>query len=116
MIDEDQQMGFKKPTKLDPNHNYFILVDDGSKGEYGKEIKLRALLEAELRKSKKSSKKKTLSKENSIDENLDEHSIPMVLIVVQGGFGTLITIEESLKKHIPIIIIAVSFFFQFLIK
>ena len=37
---------------LDPNHNNFILVDDGSIGVFGKEIEFRAHLEAELRKGK----------------------------------------------------------------
>jgi hypothetical protein len=37
---------------LDPNHNYFIFVDDGSREEYGKEIDFRVKLEEELRKNK----------------------------------------------------------------
>jgi len=39
-------------TYLDPNHTHFILVDDGSKGEYGKEIELRASLERRVITSK----------------------------------------------------------------
>ena len=37
---------------LDPNHTHFILVDDGSEGQFGKEIEFRAHLEAELRKGR----------------------------------------------------------------
>ena len=75
---------------LDPNHNYFILVDDGSEGEFGKEINFRAALEAELRKEKNG-----------------QVTIPMVLIVVQGGPNTLLTVEETIKMNIPVVIVAV---------
>lgn len=37
-------------TFLDPNHTHFILVDDGSENQFGKEIEFRASLENELRK------------------------------------------------------------------
>lgn len=35
---------------LEPNHSHFILVDDGSESQFGKEIEFRAHLENELRK------------------------------------------------------------------
>ena len=35
----------KSPKSLDEHHTHFILVDDGSTGEFGKEIELRAKLE-----------------------------------------------------------------------
>jgi hypothetical protein len=37
--------GTNKPTgnvSLDPNHNHFLLVDDGSNGNFGTEITFRA--------------------------------------------------------------------------
>ena len=34
-------------------------------------------------------------------------NVPMVLIVVQGGPGTLKTVEETMKDHIPVLILAV---------
>ena len=37
---------------LNPNHSHFILVDDGSEGQFGREIEFRSKLEAELRKGK----------------------------------------------------------------
>ncbi len=39
-------------TYLDPNHTHFILVDDGSESQFGKEIEFRANLENELRKGR----------------------------------------------------------------
>ena len=32
-------------VKLDPNHTHFILVDNGTSGNFGVEIKLRAKIE-----------------------------------------------------------------------
>jgi hypothetical protein len=51
---------------LSSNHTRFILVDDGSDGQFDVEIELRNRLETELRKG------------------LLGRSIPFVLIVVQG--------------------------------
>jgi len=108
---------------LDPNHNNFILVDDGSVNQFGKEIKFRANLEAELRKGRSHAYYKTkfhesggaLSRTSSTktdashatDEGNEEH-VPMVLIVVQGGPNTLETVVESLQKKVPVLILADS--------
>lgn len=32
----------------------------------------------------------------------------MILIVVQGGPNTLLTVEESLKQNVPVLVLAVS--------
>ncbi len=103
---------------LDPNHTHFILVDDGSEGQFGKEIEFRAHLEAELRKGRplkyyeaQRNKKKYDEEESPIE--LEEDSlteVPMILIVVQGGPNTLITVEESLKQMVPVLVLAVSSF------
>ncbi len=95
---------------LDPNHTHFILVDDGSEGAFGKEIGFRAHLEAELRKGRslnyyeqkrkrrrhftENSENKLSEDENFMNEDIEYqklNSIPMVLIVVQGGPNTLLT-------------------------
>ena len=83
---------------LDPNHSHFILVDDGSEGQYGKEIQFRNELEVELCRGRNIGyyKEKTKSKirgesrytkgisyistsEINYDETADE-KIPMVII------------------------------------
>lgn len=147
----------KDPTKmtdvlLDPNHTHFILVDDGSEGQFGKEIEFRAHLEAELRKgkslkyyeSRRNTRKKVSARSTnsaasmantnpnnnntpnsmsatnqqtghqSDDDNdsqdedgIRNETVPMILIVVQGGPNTLITVEESLKQAVPVLILAV---------
>ncbi|XP_063725774.1 transient receptor potential cation channel subfamily M member 2-like [Symsagittifera roscoffensis] len=42
--DPDEHM----ETSLDPNHSHFILVDDGSRGEFGREQEVRGLVEKKL--------------------------------------------------------------------
>ena len=115
---------------LDPNHTHFILVDDGTEGQFGKEIEFRALLESELRKGKslkfyednRNLKKKLSSRasiielEKSNDYNVPEEdldkteTVPMILIVVQGGPNTLITVEHSLKQSVPVLVFAVTIY------
>lgn len=82
------------------NHNHFILVDDGSESEFGKEIEFRARLENELRKGRSLNYYQKLTREKFVRMRSGTHStvsnisfsgpssnidgIPMILIVVQG--------------------------------
>jgi hypothetical protein len=68
---------------LNPDHTHFLLVDDGSYKEFGVEISFRNELEEQVRKSE---------------------IIPIVLMVVEGGVGTIETVLLALKKKIPIIL------------
>lgn len=109
---------------LDPNHTHFILVDDGSEGKFGKEIKFRAQLEAELRKGKplkhyeNNLKKRQYSnsavvyEETETNEKEDQSLVPMVLIVVQGGPNTLLTVKESIKENMPVLVLYVKHVFS----
>ena len=74
---------------LNKHHNYFILVDNGvtSPPPWGAEIEFRAKLEALYREQK---------------------YVPSVLLVVQGGPGTLKTILNSAIEETPIVILAES--------
>lgn len=53
--------------------------------------------------------------EESNDEENSNESVPMILIVVQGGPNTLITVEESLKQSVPVLVLAVNIHFRILI-
>jgi len=85
-----------KRTRLDPNHSHFILVDDGSEGEYGKEIDFRTKLENLICKNE--------------DANAEDAKLPtpMVLVAVGGGSGTLTTIISTLEKERPCVVMADS--------
>eukprot|EP00054_Salpingoeca_dolichothecata_P012515 m.69394 g.69394 ORF g.69394 m.69394 type:complete len:1427 (-) comp19982_c0_seq1:42-4322(-) len=69
---------------LDHNHDFFILVDDGTHEKFGGEIAMRAKIEASM-----SSKK----------------DIPIVSIVVQGGPGTIETVRKAVEAKTPVVVI-----------
>ncbi len=124
-------------SHIDSNHSHFILVDNGSEGSFGKEIEFRSSLENEIRKGKsevfyetcranriRREKLKSIENNESINDNENDGEIlneseelktglikgiiPMVLIVVQGGPGTLQTVEEAIKQNVPVIVLAVN--------
>ncbi|XP_012554388.2 transient receptor potential cation channel subfamily M member 1 isoform X1 [Hydra vulgaris] len=61
---------------LDHNHTHHLLVDDGSVGRFGVEIPLRSRLEEYIMKT----------------------GVPSVLMVVEGGPGSLSTVREAISK------------------
>ncbi len=72
----DKPDGTEKPKQaLDPNHSHFILVDNARIG-FGGEIDFRANLESAI----------------------SENAIPIVVLVLEGGAGTIKTVLESVKK------------------
>ena len=83
---------------LDRNHSHFILVKNlknvevlkkTGKAPFGGEIQLR----------------------NNVEENLrNTNSIPTILIVLNGGKNTIKTVELSISKKVPVLLIAVSQF------
>ena len=85
---------------------------------FGKEIEFRARLEAELRRGKlpeyyeknrrEKRKNSYTSHRTTTPEDSQSQLIPMILIVVQGGPNTLLTVEESLKKNVPVLVLADS--------
>jgi hypothetical protein len=83
---------------LDRNHSHFVLVKNlknveilnkTGKAPFGGEIQLR----------------------NNVEENLrNTNSIPTILIVLNGGKNTIKTVELSIAKKVPVLLIAVSHF------
>eukprot|EP01111_Echinosteliopsis_oligospora_P005886 TRINITY_DN1962_c0_g1_i2.p1 TRINITY_DN1962_c0_g1~~TRINITY_DN1962_c0_g1_i2.p1 ORF type:complete len:1043 (+),score=331.07 TRINITY_DN1962_c0_g1_i2:218-3346(+) len=68
---------------LNPDHTHFILVDS-KKDVWGEEIGFRSALE---------------------DHLSQKWEIPIVLIVVNGGPGTLRTVAEGVEKGFPVIVV-----------
>ncbi|XP_078407809.1 transient receptor potential cation channel subfamily M member 2 isoform X2 [Cetorhinus maximus] len=77
---------------LDYNHTHFILVDDGTHGQYGVEISLRTHLE------------KYISKQRMGAEDVGIE-IPIVCVVLEGGPGTLNTIHSAMDNGTPCVIV-----------
>uniref|UniRef100_A0A671Z495 Transient receptor potential cation channel, subfamily M, member 2 n=1 Tax=Sparus aurata TaxID=8175 RepID=A0A671Z495_SPAAU len=72
---------------LDNNHTHFLLVDDGTQGQYGVEIELRSRLE-----------KCIAGKQSGV-------TIPVVCVVLDGGPGTLNTIYNAMLNSTPCVIL-----------
>nr|XP_029136475.1 transient receptor potential cation channel subfamily M member 2-like [Labrus bergylta] len=77
---------------LDNNHTHFLLVDDGTHGNYGVEIELRSRLEKCI------SRKRLGNKESGV-------TIPVVCVVLDGGPGTLNTIYNAMLCGTPCVIL-----------
>uniref|UniRef100_A0A3Q3E9M1 Uncharacterized protein n=1 Tax=Labrus bergylta TaxID=56723 RepID=A0A3Q3E9M1_9LABR len=78
---------------LDNNHTHFLLVDDGTHGNYGVEIELRSRLE------------KCISRKISDYISKSGVTIPVVCVVLDGGPGTLNTIYNAMLCGTPCVIL-----------
>ncbi|XP_033100603.1 transient receptor potential cation channel subfamily M member-like 2 [Anneissia japonica] len=83
-------------VKLDPNHTHFILVDNGTSGSFGVEIKLRAKIE------------KAISEQRIGDGKDEDVSVPTVCVVVEGGPNTIFTVHQAVMNGTPAVIVAGS--------
>ncbi|XP_021362499.1 transient receptor potential cation channel subfamily M member 2-like isoform X2 [Mizuhopecten yessoensis] len=77
---------------LDPNHTHFILVDNGTQHNFGVEIPFRAELEQTVANMK-------------TDASKDAVSVPIVLLVLQGGPNTLQTVKQAVHNNTPIVVV-----------
>uniref|UniRef100_A0ABM0LYQ3 Transient receptor potential cation channel subfamily M member 2-like n=1 Tax=Saccoglossus kowalevskii TaxID=10224 RepID=A0ABM0LYQ3_SACKO len=90
---KESDLGKEKKSALDSNHTHFILVDHG-KETFGADIRLRANLEKYIAEK---------------TERETVH-IPVVLVVVEGGYGTFQTVYESLvregnEQSVPVVVV-----------
>ncbi|XP_051566552.1 transient receptor potential cation channel subfamily M member 2 [Myxocyprinus asiaticus] len=86
------EQGQGRLSCLDINHSHFLLVDDGTQGQYGAEIELRARLEKLI------SQQLLGNKESGV-------TIPVVCVVLEGGPGTLNTIYSSMLNNTPCVVL-----------
>ncbi|XP_040282701.1 transient receptor potential cation channel subfamily M member 2-like [Bufo bufo] len=77
---------------LDNNHTHFILVDNGTHGNYGVEIPLRTRLERYI-------------SQQTMYKGGEALKIPNVCVVLEGGPGTLDTIYNSMCNNTPCVIV-----------
>ncbi|XP_067687429.1 transient receptor potential cation channel subfamily M member-like 2 [Haliotis asinina] len=78
-----------KQSFLDPNHTHFILVDNGTQQQFAVEIPFRGKLENEIAKQKTAT----------------GSGVPVVLLVLEGGPGTLETCKSAIQNNTPAVII-----------
>ena len=87
--------------------NSKILVDQKLGAVFGQEIDFRLNLECNL------SNQEALSGQEATNEQVEKvlklkEKIPLVLIVVNGGTNTLLTVNQAINKNVPILILAVK--------
>ncbi|XP_046584536.1 transient receptor potential cation channel subfamily M member 2-like [Haliotis rubra] len=100
---EDVEATGSGTTPLDHNHTHFILVDDGTAGKYGAEIKF---LESFISKRSRLDQVMTLCFYSAMYDMLAAGvNVPNVLIVVEGGLNTMRTVRESIQRNTPIVVI-----------
>ena len=92
MLDEEGQGNL---TCLDSNHSHFILVDDGTHGQYGVEIPLRTKLEKFISEQTKERGGKCVCvfpRESGEERReagfVSEPQMAMTCIVLEGGLTT----------------------------
>ncbi|XP_052803076.1 transient receptor potential cation channel subfamily M member 2-like [Mya arenaria] len=90
---EKKQRG--EESFLDPNHSHFILVDNATQHKFGVEIPFRAKLEKEIAKIKPE------TGENAA-------SVPHILLVLEGGSGTLETVHQAILNNTPTVVVKSS--------
>ncbi|CAF5018026.1 unnamed protein product, partial [Rotaria sp. Silwood1] len=95
---------------LEPNHTKFIFIDDGSEEKFGGEIEFRACLEKAISGNFFGTRCRTTSyvelqtsATTATTSSLHlERSVPVVLLVVEGGPNTVRTVHEAVvKNNIP---------------
>ena len=74
----------EQSSHLERHHSHFLLVDSGVAKDWGGEITFRFALEREYCRRKR---------------------VPRVLIVVQGGPNTLLSVLEALESDCPVVLV-----------
>ncbi|KAL2081309.1 hypothetical protein ACEWY4_023162 [Coilia grayii] len=87
---DEQTQG--KLSCLDSNHSHFLLVDDGTHGQYGAEIDLRSRLEKYI-------------SEQQLGNRESHVKIPVVCVVLDGGQGTLNTVYNAMLNGTPCVVL-----------
>ena len=82
-----QKKNDSKSAALDINHSHFVLVDNTETDDWGGEVEMRALIEKRL------------------SEKL---ALPYVLLVVQGGRGTIAMVRHAFKNNCPVVLVRES--------
>ena len=85
-----------KGAYLDHNHSHHLLVDDGTIKKFGREIPTRSALE-----------KFIMDSNRYLDNDPNAMNVPSVLLVLEGGPGTLGTVIGAIEGDhaIPVVIV-----------
>ncbi|XP_076821177.1 transient receptor potential cation channel subfamily M member 2-like isoform X1 [Clavelina lepadiformis] len=77
-------------NSLEKSHSHLLLIEDGQRFMFGSEAKPRAKLE------------------HLISQKIGNKKIPLVCLLLNGGFESLKTVRHALKNKTPVIVVAES--------
>lgn len=84
-----------RPVSLDPNHTHFILIDDGYRSAFNASVAdYRAKLERKI----------AAPVDASRTVEIRGLGIPVVQVLVEGGFDSIDNVHESVTRGIPVVI------------
>lgn len=93
-----------KQQQLNSNHNIFVFFDNGT-DDFGTELDLRAGFEAAMSTvNQKAHAKHDARGRQASAIFAEETQIHTVLVVVEGGLGTIEGVKNSLCRRIPVVI------------
>ncbi|XP_060069971.1 transient receptor potential cation channel subfamily M member-like 2 [Ylistrum balloti] len=88
---KDEHLPIQKKKTLNANHTHFLLVEDGSQHQFGKESAYRAEMEHAISTF-------------NMDSGKEAWFVPVVLLVVGGGPNTMKTVLNAVLKKTPVVI------------
>ncbi|CAF0806293.1 unnamed protein product [Adineta ricciae] len=87
-------------SSLERNHAHFIFIDDGTKQQFGGEVQFRGRFEKSI------SGESCFLQSSTKQKSTHTRNIPVVLIVIEGGFDTIKKIHETvMKNQIPVVLL-----------
>lgn len=99
--------------QLDRNHSHYILIDDGSNAEFGKEVAIRSELLDFISFRHDASTDSIENLTDSIRRRSSERMglqrlVPVICLVFGGGVNTIATVIEHINTNDPVLIITGS--------
>lgn len=95
-------------VRLNPNYSHYLLIDDGTESDFGREISLRAdLLDfISYRRDIEKADWEQLTK--NVEERSGSRVVPVISFVFGGGTNSVETVIESIANNNPVIVAAGS--------
>ncbi|XP_075247301.1 transient receptor potential cation channel subfamily M member-like 2 isoform X2 [Convolutriloba macropyga] len=94
-------------TPLNPNHSYFVLVDNGMRNEPNSEVDVRCGIEEILSKQGLPPQRMAIgggSAPRPSQRHREKKQIPLVVVVVGGNITSFRAIARSLENGIPVVL------------
>ncbi|CAF0852590.1 unnamed protein product [Rotaria sordida] len=95
----------KDEASLESNHTKFIFIDDETRNKFGSEIEFRTRFEKAIAGESFSLENTTIRRQHSSQDWNVNDSIPVVLLVIEGGLETIKIVHETIiQNNIPVVL------------